>query len=40
MSRDFIQLISVVASPILPNLFAYLLFFILVVRVKYHFPKE
>lgn len=40
MTSDMLQLISLVASPVLPHLFAYLLLFVLVLSVKYHFPNK
>ena len=40
MISDMLQLISLVASPILPHLFAYLLLVLLAVSVKHGFTKE
>lgn len=40
MSADMLQLVSVVALPILGPLFAYLLVFFLIVSIKHGLPKE
>ena len=40
MIADILQLVSFVASPILPTLFAFLLAFTLFVSVKDNWPKH
>ena len=40
MISDMLQLISLVASPVVPPLVAYLVLFILAVSVKHGFTKE
>lgn len=41
MSQDILELVSIVVSPMLPQLFAIMVLFILIVSVKlYSFNKE
>jgi hypothetical protein len=40
MSQDMLELISLVAGPILPQTFAVLVVFVAVVTLKGYFPKE
>jgi hypothetical protein len=40
MMSDMLQLISLVANPILFRLFALLILFVLITSIKHDFPKE
>jgi len=40
MSKDLLELISLVAAPILPRLFAMLVVFVLIVTLKAYISKE
>lgn len=40
MMSDMLQLISLVANPILFRLFALFILFVLITSIKHNFPKE
>jgi hypothetical protein len=40
MSADILQLVSVVAGPIIPHLFSYLLIIALILSVKSHLSRK
>jgi hypothetical protein len=40
MTNDMLELISLVANPILIRVFALLILFVLITSIKHHTPKE